>query len=119
VTSNHSERGSMGDAPASYVTSQSEAAMHEASVVPGGPAEQGNVMAPGESASAAGPYPPYHGRTVSWVAVGIIALGFLVGGLALVFGHGGPIWWLFWVGAGLAALGLLVSVATNMFEDWY
>jgi hypothetical protein len=56
---------------------------------------------------------------VSWVAVGIIAVGFIVGGLALVFGHGGPIWWLFWVGAGLAALGLLVSVATNMFEDWY
>ncbi len=93
--------------------------MQEASVVPGGPTGHGGVASPGESASAVGPYPSYHGRTVSWVAVGIMVVGFIVGGLALVFGHGGPIWWLFWLGAGLAALGLLVSVATNMFEDWY
>jgi len=119
VTSNHSERGIMGDVPASNVTPQSEAAMQDASVVSGGPTGQGGVAAPGESGSAAGPYPSYHGRTVSWVAVGIIVLGFIVGGLALIFGHGGPIWWLFWVGVGVAALGLLVSVATNMFEDWY
>ncbi len=45
---------------------------------------------------------PFHGRPVSWVAVSIIMVGFLVGGLALVFG---PTWWLFWVGPGLAALG--------------
>lgn len=119
MTSNHSERGTRGDAPASNLTSQSEAAMQEASAVPGGPTGQGGLATPGESASAAGPYPSYHGRTVSWVAVAIIAVGFTVGGLALVFGHGGPIWWLFWVGAGLAVLGLLISVATNMFEDWY
>lgn len=118
MTSNYSERAGVGEEPDSNVTWQSEAAMQEASVVPGAPTGQGDV-ATGESASAAGPFPPYHGRTVSWVAVGIIVLGFIVGGLALVLGHGGPIWWLFWAGVGLAALGVLVSVATNMFEDWY
>ena len=46
-----------------------------------------------------GHYEPFHGRPVSWVAVSIIMLGFLVGGLALVFG---TIWWLFWTGLGLA-----------------
>jgi hypothetical protein len=65
------------------------------------------------------PYPSYHGRPVSWVAVSIIMAGFLVGGLAMVFGHGGPIWWLFWVGAGASALGLLIMLATRTFEDWY
>src|SRR5260221_14674343 len=75
VTSNHSERGTMGDAAGRNVTSQSEAAMQEASVVPGGPTGQGGVAARGESAAAAGPYPSYHGRTVSWGAVGIMVLG--------------------------------------------
>ena len=69
--------------------------------------------------AALGPDPPFHGRSVSWVAVGIMTAGFLVGGLALIFGRHGPTWWLFWVGAGLTVLGLLTSVATNTFEDWY
>jgi hypothetical protein len=93
--------------------------MQDTSVVPGGPTGQGGVAAPGQSASALGPHPPYHGRTVSWVAVGIMVVGFLVGGLALVIGTGGPVWWLFWVGIGITGLGLLISLATNMFEDWY
>jgi hypothetical protein len=59
---------------------------------------------------------PFHGRPVSWVAVSIIMVGFLVGGLALVFG---PTWWLFWVSLGLAAVGGLMSLAINIFEDWY
>jgi hypothetical protein len=58
----------------------------------------------------------YHGRAVSWVAVSIIMVGFILGGLALVFG---PTWFLFWLGLGLAALGGLVAAATNIFEDWY
>ncbi len=69
--------------------------------------------------AALGPHPSYHGRSVSWVAVGLMTAGFLVGGLALIFGSHGPTWWLFWVGAGLTVLGLLTSVATNTFEDWY
>ena len=116
--SDQSESGTAGDSAFGSGTSQSEAVMHDTSVVPGGPTGQGGITAPGQS-PAAGPHPSYHGRTVSWVAVAIMVVGFIVGGLAMVFGHGGPIWWLFWVGAGVAVLGLLLSLATNMFEDWY
>ncbi len=57
---------------------------------------------------------------MSWVAVTIMVIGFVVGGLAMVTGgHGGPVWWMFWTGAGIAVLGLLISLATNTFEDWY
>jgi hypothetical protein len=66
-----------------------------------------------------GPHPSFHGRRVSWVAVSIITAGFLIGGLALIFGHHGPTWWLFWIGAGAAVLGILLTLATNTFEDWY
>jgi len=62
-------------------------------------------------------YPrPFHGRPVSWFAVGLVMVAFLIGGLALVFG---PTWWLFWLGLGLAAIGGLIAAATNIFEDWY
>jgi hypothetical protein len=104
--SNHSERDTMDDVTSGNPPSQNEGAMQDASVVPGGQ-------------SAQGPYPSYHGRTVSWVAVGIMIVGFIVGGLALLVGTGGPIWWLFWAGVGITGLGLLISLATNTFEDWY
>jgi hypothetical protein len=61
-------------------------------------------------------FPTYHGRTVSWVAVTLIVVAFVAGGLALVFG---PTWWLFWVSLGVAAIGALLALATNIFEDWY
>jgi hypothetical protein len=61
-------------------------------------------------------FPTYHGRSVSWVAVTLIVVAFVAGGLALVFG---PTWWLFWVSLGLAAIGALLALATNIFEDWY
>jgi hypothetical protein len=63
-----------------------------------------------------GHYEPFHGRPVSWVAVSIIMVGFLIGGLALVFG---PTWWLFWAGLGLVVIGGLLAASTNIFEDWY
>ena len=66
--------------------------------------------------AAPGEYEPFHGRPVSWVAVSIIMLGFLVGGLSLVFG---TIWWLFWIGVGLVVIGGLLAASTNIFEDWY
>jgi hypothetical protein len=70
-----------------------------------------------QAAGAPVSYPqPYHGRPVSWVAVTLIMIGFVAGGLALIFG---PTWWLFWVSAGLAAVGGLLALATNIFEDWY
>ena len=61
-------------------------------------------------------FPSYHGRAVSWVAVSIIMVAFLIGGLALVFG---PTWWLFWASLGLAAVGLLLALGTGIFDDWY
>jgi hypothetical protein len=61
-------------------------------------------------------FPSFHGRTVSWVAVSIIMVGFLAGGLALVFG---PTWWLFWVSLGVAAVGGLLALAIGVFDDWY
>jgi hypothetical protein len=61
-------------------------------------------------------FPSFHGRTVSWTAVGIIVAAFLAGGLALVFG---PTWWLFWVALGVAAVGGLLAMGTGIFDDWY
>jgi hypothetical protein len=59
---------------------------------------------------------PFHGRTVSWIAVSLIMIAFLIGGFALIFG---PTWWMFWFALGLAAVGGLIALATNIFEDWY
>ncbi len=76
------------------------------------PAERGPL-----SPATGGPAPEtFHGRAVSWVAVSIIMVGFLVGGLGLVLG---PAWWLFWTGVGLSVIGGLLALATNIFEDWY
>jgi len=61
----------------------------------------------------------HHGRPVSWVAISLVILGFLVGAIGMMAGGSGPIWPVFWTGAGIAILGLLVSVATNTFADWY
>ena len=61
-------------------------------------------------------FPTFHGRTVSWVAVTLIMVAFLAGGLALVFG---PTWWLFWVSLGLAAVGGLLGARDHIFDDWY
>jgi hypothetical protein len=90
-------------------------------VLAAGPGEDtghGTVAAPVNIAQL-GPFPSYHGRRISWIAVSIVTVGFVIGGLALVFGQHGAIWWLFWTGAGVAALGLLVTLVTNTFEDWY
>ena len=61
-------------------------------------------------------FPSFHGRTVSWVAVSLIMVAFLVGGLALALG---PVWWLFWASVGLAVVGLLMSAGIGIFDDWY
>jgi len=61
-------------------------------------------------------FPTYHGRPVSWVAVSLILVGFVAGGLSLVFG---PTWWLFWVSLGIAAVGGLLGLSTGIFDDWY
>jgi hypothetical protein len=82
-----------------------------------GEAGQAAVALPGNV--AVGPYPSFHGRRISWIAVSVVMAGFLIGGLSLVFGHHGPTWWLFWTGGGVAVLGVLMTVVTNTFQDWY
>lgn len=57
-----------------------------------------------------------HGRRSSWIAVSIIIVGFIVGGVAMV-PH--PRWWLFWVGTGIVVIGGIMATATNIFSDWY
>ena len=58
----------------------------------------------------------HHGRPASWVAVSIIIVGFVVGGIAMV-PH--PRWWLFWIGTGIVVVGGLYAAAINIFDDWY
>lgn len=57
---------------------------------------------------------PLHGRTRSWVAVGVIITGFIIGGVALTIG---PAWWLFWIGAGIAAAGGLAAIFSDILAD--
>ena len=53
---------------------------------------------------------------MSWVAVTIITIGFIVGGVGMV-PH--PTWWLFWTGAAIALVGFGVGAVAKMSEDWY
>jgi hypothetical protein len=58
------------------------------------------------------------GRPKSWVAVTVIFIGFVVGGVALCVG---PNWPLFGVGAGIVVLGgiaaLLLDIMTDVVVD--
>ena len=57
------------------------------------------------------------GRPISWVAVTVIVVGFIVGGVALV-PH--PTWWAFWLGVGIAVVGCLMTLFAKTFtDDWY
>jgi hypothetical protein len=58
----------------------------------------------------------FHGRKTSWIAVGIIMAGFLIGGLAFA---SPPTWWLVYTGGGIALLGFIVAGFARMSEDWY
>jgi ABC-type transport system involved in cytochrome c biogenesis permease subunit len=60
---------------------------------------------------------PYgaQGRPVSWIAVGVIILGFMVGGVGLV---AGPMWWLFWVGVAITVGGGIFAWAIDIMEDY-
>ena len=58
----------------------------------------------------------FHGRPVSWIAVAIIVIGFLVGGLAFT---SPPTWWLVYTGGGIALLGFIVAGIAKMNDDWY
>ena len=58
----------------------------------------------------------FHGRPASWVAVGIIVVGFVIGGLAFA---SPPTWWLVYTGGGIALLGFIVAGFARVTEDWY
>lgn len=55
------------------------------------------------------------GRLTSWVAVAVMVIGFVVGGLGLVLG---PSWLLFWVGVGITGVGGIFGLATGIMEDY-
>jgi len=57
------------------------------------------------------------GKSMSWVGVVIVIIGFLIGGIAMV---PGPHWVIFWIGAGVAVIGCFALLFTKTFsEDWY
>jgi hypothetical protein len=58
----------------------------------------------------------FHGRRVSWIAVTIITIGFVIGGIAF---SSPPKWWLVYTGGGIALLGFIVAGIARMSEDWY
>jgi hypothetical protein len=58
----------------------------------------------------------FHGRPVSWIAVAIIVVGFVVGGLAFA---SPPTWWLVYTGGGIALLGFIVAGIAKVNSDWY
>ena len=58
----------------------------------------------------------FHGRPVSWVAVTVITIGFIIGGFSMV---PTPTWWLFWTAAAIAVVGLGIGALAKMTEDWY
>jgi hypothetical protein len=58
----------------------------------------------------------HHGRPASWVAVSVIIVGFLVGGIAMVIG---PSWWLFWTGAAIVVIGGIIAMSSRILDDWY
>jgi hypothetical protein len=78
----------------------------------------GNIGAHGLDAQTGPPHESegHHGRPASWVAVSVIIIGFIVGGIAMVIG---PSWWLFWTGAGIVVIGGLYAAAIHIFDDWY
>jgi hypothetical protein len=104
--SNQAEPGTLGSAPQQPGALSSAASGQQQE--PAGFVSQ----VPGTAVT----FPVFHGRPVSWVAVSTIMAGFIVGGLALVFG---PTWPVFWIGLGMVAAGGLLALATKIFEDWY
>ena len=58
----------------------------------------------------------HHGRPSSWVAVSIVVVGFILGGIALTVG---PAWWLFWTGTAIVVIGSIFAASIRIFDDWY
>lgn len=54
------------------------------------------------------------GRPSSWLAVVVIFVGFLVGGLGLPLG---PNWIMFWVGTGIVVAGGVIALVVDVMSD--
>jgi hypothetical protein len=78
------------------------------------PQDQSGALEQGPTAPAA--HEAFHGRTVSWVAVSIMLVGFIIGGVGLI---AGPTWWLVWAGGAVVVVGGILALATGIFNDWY
>ena len=50
------------------------------------------------------------------MAVTVIVIGFVIGGIALPVG---PSWVLFWVGVAIAVVGSIMAAAVRIMDDWY
>ena len=78
----------------------------------------GDIGARGLDAQTGSPdgHEGHHGRPASWVAVTVIIIGFVIGGIALPVG---PNWVLFWVGVAIVVVGGIMGAATRIMDDWY
>lgn len=54
------------------------------------------------------------GRPSSWIAVSVIFIGFVVGGVAIPLG---PNWLFFWVGVGITVLGGILALVVDIMSD--
>ena len=83
-------------------------------VAPGsvGPAPEESPL--GHAAALA--HESFHGRPMSWVAVAIIVIGFVIGGIAF---SSPPTWWLVYTGGGIALVGFIVAGFARAPADWY
>jgi hypothetical protein len=61
----------------------------------------------------------YSGKPISWIAVIVTTIGFIVGGAGMaIVGH--PVWWVFWTGVGIVVIGGIITLSAKTFaEDWY
>ena len=53
------------------------------------------------------------GRPTSWIAVVVVILGFVIGGLGLIFDN----WWVFGIGGAVILAGAAFGAATGIMED--
>ncbi|MGH3504349.1 MAG: HGxxPAAW family protein, partial [Nocardioidaceae bacterium] len=53
------------------------------------------------------------GRPGSWVAVVVILVGFVLGGVGLIIGQ----WWMFWVAVGIVVVGGIFGLVADIFTD--
>jgi hypothetical protein len=101
--------GPAGSGTAASGTAASGAASGTAAVSP--PAHSGAVSRRYTPTEASG---AHAGRPASWLAVGIMVTGFVVGGVALCIG---PAWVVFWVGAAIVLAGFVLGGVVHIFSD--